>query len=95
MQTVAIPVADEVLFTLKIDIQRMRNDFMQSLAMQYFREKRLGLGLAAHMAGMGKHEFVHLLGRHGVDIYQYSEDELQDEFALVDKIQEGVHEHSR
>jgi predicted HTH domain antitoxin len=91
MKTVAIPVDNEILFALKIDIPRLQSDFMQTLAVQYFKESRLGLGLAARMAGMQKNDFVHLLSRYDVDIYQYDEDELQNEFALADKIAEGLH----
>ena len=77
MKTVTIPVDDEILFTLKMDINNIQADFMQSLAIRYFKEKRLGLGLASRMAGMDKNDFVHLLSKHNIDIYQYTDEELQ------------------
>jgi len=95
MKTVTIPVDEEILFTLKMDLNNIQTDFMQSLAMHYFKERRLGLGLAARMAGMQKNEFALFLGRHEVDIYQYTDEELQDEFSLVDKIAEGSSEYRR
>ena len=91
MKTITIPVDDEILFVLKKDIHNVQADFMQSLAMQYFKEKKLGLGLASRMAGMQKDEFVTLLGKHNIDIYQYTNEELDDEFSLVDKISEGAY----
>jgi predicted HTH domain antitoxin len=61
-------------------------DMRTLLAMQYFKDGKLGLGLAAKMAGMTKDEFTVFLGKKGIDIYQYEEDELKEEFDLVDKI---------
>jgi len=45
----------------------------------------------SRMAGMQKNEFVLLLSKHGIDIFQYTDEELQNEFALVDKIAEGAY----
>jgi len=64
---------------------------MQVLAIHYFKERLLGLGLAARMAGMTKNSFVSLLGKYNIDIYQYANDELQGEFNLIDKIAEGTY----
>ena len=86
MKTVSIPIADEILFVLKKDVVNIQSDIMKSLAMQYFKEKQLSLGLSAKMAGMTKNDFVEYLGKNNIDIYQYSDEELQDEFNLVDKL---------
>ena len=91
MKTVTIPIDDKILFALKKDVGNIQADFMESLAVQYFKDKLLGLGMASQMAGMQKNDFVALLSRQGVDIYQYTEDELQNEFDLVDKIAEGIY----
>ena len=90
MRTVAIPITDEVFYVLKKDIANIQFDMMKSLAMQYFKEGRLSLGLSAKTAGMTKNDFVELLGRNNIDIYQYTNDELQEEFDLVDRIAEGL-----
>ena len=91
MKTITIPIDDEILFAVKKDIKHVQADFMQALAIHYFKERLLSLGLAARMAGMAKNNFVSLLSKHNVDIYQYTEDELQSEFKLVDKIAEETH----
>ena len=86
MKTITIPVDDEILFAIKKDVKHIQADFMQTLAIHYFRERLLGLGLAARMAGMTKNNFVSLLSKYNIDIYQYANDELQGEFNLIDKI---------
>jgi predicted HTH domain antitoxin len=90
MQTVTIPVDNEIIFALKTDIPRLQSDFMQTLAVRYFKEGRLGLGLASRMAGLSKNDFVQALSRYDIDIYQYNDDELHSEFALADEIAGGV-----
>jgi predicted HTH domain antitoxin len=90
MRTVSIPITDEVFYVLRKDVASIQSDIMKSLAIQYFREMKLSLGLSAKMAGMTKNDFVDLLGRNSVDIYQYTDEELQEEFDLVDRIAEGL-----
>jgi len=86
MRSVAMPITDEIFYVLKKDVANIQVDMMKSLAMQYFKDGQLSLGLSAKMAGMPKNDFVEFLGRNSVDIYQYTDDELQDEFDLVDRI---------
>jgi len=91
MKTITIPIEDEILFAIKKDVTHVQADFQQTLAVHYFKERLLGLGLAARMAGMSKNDYVSLLSKHNVDIYQYTDEELHDEFNLVDKIAEGTY----
>jgi len=89
MKTITIPIDDEILFAIKKDVKHIQTDFMQTLAIHYFKERLLGLGFAARMAGMTKNNFVSLLGKYNIDVYQYTSDELQSELNLIDKIAEG------
>jgi len=90
MKTIEMPIADEIFYVLKKDVANIRADMMKSLAMQYFKERKLSLGLSAKMAGMTKNDFVELLGRNSIDIYQYTDEELQEEFELADRVAEGL-----
>jgi len=91
MKTVTIPINDEIFFILKKDINNIQADFMQSLAIKYFKDRQLGLGMASQMAGMQKDEFIALLSKHNIDIYQYTGEELNKEFNLISKIAEGIY----
>jgi len=86
MRAITIPIDDEVLFVLKKSVANVQYDMCTLIAMQYFKDRKLGLGLAAKMAGMTKDEFTVFLGANNIDIYQYEDDELNEEFELVDKI---------
>ena len=88
MKTISIPVSDEIIFVLKKDVKNLQTDMMKFIAMQYFKEKQLSLGLSAKMAGMAKNDFVEYLGKNDIDIYQYTDEELQEEFDLADRLAE-------
>jgi predicted HTH domain antitoxin len=86
MRAVTIPIDEEVFFVLKKNEASVQHDIRTLLATQYFKDGKLGLGLSAKMAGMTKDEFTVFLGANKIDIYQYENSELKEEFDLVDKI---------
>ena len=86
MRAVTIPIDEEVFFVLKKNEASVQHDIRTLLAMQYFKDEKLGLGLAAKMADMTKEEFTVFLGKNNIDIFRYENDELKEEFELVDKI---------
>ncbi|OIO93977.1 MAG: hypothetical protein AUK03_07425 [Anaerolineae bacterium CG2_30_64_16] len=50
-----------------------------------YQERRISVGKAAELLGMGKREFVRLLARKGIAYFDYSQEELADEFQTVDE----------
>jgi|GEM_PF-627325 len=88
MKEIKIPIDRNVFFALNKDTKCIANEARAILAMQYFKEHRLGLGHAAKMAGMTKWDFTEYLVEHEIDIYQYSDEEWADEMVLVDKMVE-------
>ena len=83
-----IPISEELLFALKKDEQSLQEDARKILAIQFFKERKLSLGKAAELAGMDKNEFGILLGKNQIDIFQYTEKELEREFEAVDRFVE-------
>lgn len=83
-----IPISEEVLFVLKKDEKSLQEEARKILALQFFKERKLSLGKSAELAGMDKDEFVILLGKNQIDIYQYTERELEQEFDAIDKFVE-------
>jgi predicted HTH domain antitoxin len=84
-----VPISEEVLFILKKDEKALQKEFATILAVQFFKEKRLSLGKSAELAGMTKNEFVEFLGKHEIDIYQYTEEELTHEVEFINKVTAG------
>jgi predicted HTH domain antitoxin len=84
-----VPISEEILFILKKDEKSLQKEITAILALQFFKEKRLSLGKSAELAGMTKNEFVEFLGKHEIDIYQYTEKELTHEVAFIKSIIDG------
>jgi predicted HTH domain antitoxin len=85
-----IPISEEVLFVLKKDEKTLQEEARKILALQFFKERKLSLGKAAGLAGMDKNEFVILLGKNQIDIYQYTEKKLEKEFEFIDRLVEDL-----
>jgi len=49
------------------------------LAMKLFEVGRLSCGQAAELAGYSKRTFMEVLGKHGVPVMDYPDQELQDD----------------
>jgi predicted HTH domain antitoxin len=84
-----VPISEEVLFILKKDEKSLQKEITSILALQFFKEKRLSLGKSAELAGMTKNEFVEFLGKHEIDIYQYTEKELTHEVDFIKSLTDG------
>ena len=80
------PVEREVLFALRKDENIFLNDMRRILALEYFRSQQLSLGLAAKLADMDKDDFIQFLGDSQVDIYQYTDNEFDEEMNFLSGI---------
>lgn len=49
-----------------------------------YQERRISAGKAAELLGIGKREFARLLARKSIAYFDYSQEELADEFHTVD-----------
>jgi predicted HTH domain antitoxin len=57
--------------------------------MGLYQERRISAGKAAEMLDMNKAEFIRLLARAGVPHFDYTAEELADEFLVVDQWKQG------
>jgi len=50
-----------------------------------YQERRISCGKAAELMGMRKREFVRLLARKGIPYFDYTDEELEEEFRTLDE----------
>ena len=55
------------------------------LALRFYQDRTLSLGKAARLAGLSRWEFIELLSENNVPVLDFSDEELADEFAAVDR----------
>ena len=54
------------------------------LSLKLFEAGRLSLGKAAELAGYSKRTFMEILAKHGTPVYNYTEEDLEEEFDDVE-----------
>ena len=82
MCTVAISIPDEVLFDKGMTTSDVADLARQMTAVGLYARRNVSLGHCSHIARMPKADFIRLLGRFGVSIFHYDdEDEFDEELA--------------
>jgi len=84
--TFNVPV--DILASLKIGAGGLEADMRRSLAVQYYKKKRLSLGKSAKLAGMNRLDFMDHLVAEGCVVFDYDEDTLKEELKGVDTLEE-------
>lgn len=84
MQTVTMEVTlPKKLLAYGLDKEDVNREVGKWLVFSLFRDERVSSGKAASLLGMTRREFLELLHQEGVAYFDYSEEELQTEFASV------------
>ncbi len=53
--------------------------------LRLYLERRISAGKAAELLEMRKHEFIRLLARWRIPYFDYTDEELEDEFRVLDE----------
>lgn len=85
-------------FTLQIQVPEALRDIGYSceeicrdvpvlLVLKRFREGVISSSKAAHILGLTRREFLDLLGREGISIYEPTQDQIEEERKAVERIE--------
>ena len=84
MQTVTLEVTlPKKLLTYGLGKEDVNREVGKWLVFSLFRAARVSSGKAASLLGMTRREFLELLHQEGVAYFDYSEEDMQAEFASV------------
>ena len=75
---VQLHIPDSVVQAIRLPEERISQELVVELAIALYRQGILSFGKARELAGMGKYEFGHLLGKRGV-LCHYGQEELEDD----------------
>ncbi|MCI5148806.1 MAG: UPF0175 family protein [Candidatus Electrothrix sp. MAN1_4] len=79
MQTLSIPYSDDLLVSSGQSKERLEQELRFLLAVKLFELRRLSVGKAAQLCGMGKLNFMDALGRMGIPVINLDDEQIQDE----------------
>jgi len=89
-ETMTFEVSQDLLASLKIGIQDLAQEIRLMAAVTYFQEKKLSLGKAADLAGCNRLNFMDLLARKGIVIFDYDESIVDSELRGVAQLSKGA-----
>ncbi|PIP05886.1 MAG: hypothetical protein CO171_06810 [Syntrophobacterales bacterium CG_4_9_14_3_um_filter_49_8] len=76
----------DILASLKIGTWVLEMDLRRSLAVRYYKNKRLSLGKSAKLAETNRLDFMDCLATEGAVVFDYNESDLQEELRLREVI---------
>ncbi|MCI5122224.1 MAG: UPF0175 family protein [Candidatus Electrothrix sp. AUS4] len=79
MQTLSIPYSDDLLVSSGLSKDRLEQELRFLLAVKLFELRRLSVGKAAQLCGMGKLDFMDELGRMGIAVINLDDEQIRDE----------------
>jgi len=90
METTVLEVAipKDLFSMLGFSRDRAAEAIKEFSVLGLYLERRISAGKAAELMGLRKSEFVRLLARKGVPYFDYSEEELEEEFRTFDEWQQ-------
>jgi predicted HTH domain antitoxin len=81
--TITIELPEELVLDLGLPAATLSERAKEWLALELFREGHMSSGSAASWLGMGRVDFIDLLGRRGVPYIDYPPEDLSRELAAV------------
>jgi predicted HTH domain antitoxin len=83
MHLLPIPLFEDLQLTSGRSASELERELRLLLAVKLFELKRVSIGQAAEIAGLGKLAFMDELGRMGVPVINFDEEQLEGEFKDV------------
>ncbi|MGR3318031.1 MAG: UPF0175 family protein [Candidatus Anammoxibacter sp.] len=90
-EKIAFNIPEDLLASLKMGVKGLECEMRMFLASHYFKNKRLSLGKAAQLAGMNRLDFMDLLIRDGVTLFDYDETAVKEELNGIKKLEALSH----
>jgi predicted HTH domain antitoxin len=85
METLAIPIPENILEAANMDKNAMITIIRYDLALRLFREGKISLEQGAELCGMNIYEFLDILAAAGIPVINYPAKELEEEISGLAK----------
>ena len=83
MHTIPVPHFEDLMLASGRSVEELERELRLLLAIKLFELKRVSVGRAGEIAGMGKIAFMDELARVGVPVIDFSEDQIEHELRDV------------
>ena len=86
-------VPEDVYATLRahgLERKMLAERSKRLLAIEFYQQRLLSMGLAARLANMSRWDFIEFLSRNQVPVIDFNEEELAEEFEAAHKLREQL-----
>jgi len=70
-KTIELP--EEVILSLRIDEDEFIQEMKRTIAVKYFKNKKLSIGQSAKLAEMSEEDFIKYLGKNNMSIFRFDD----------------------
>jgi predicted HTH domain antitoxin len=69
-----ISLPQEIVLSLRESSENIVKDMKRTVAVKYYKEKKLSLGQCSELAEMSKEEFIQILSSYKISIFNFEDD---------------------
>ncbi|MDD2503353.1 MAG: UPF0175 family protein [Clostridia bacterium] len=69
-----ISLPQEIVLSLRESSENIVKDMKRTVAVKYYKEKKLSLGQCSELAEMSKEEFIQVLSSYKISIFNFEDD---------------------
>ncbi|MCB1056671.1 MAG: UPF0175 family protein [Acidobacteria bacterium] len=92
-ETISFEVSQDLLASLKLSSEDLGQNIRLLAAVSFFRDKKLSLGKAAQLAGLNRLEFMDVLSRQGIVVFDYDESVLLSDLEGIEELGPHAGDH--
>ena len=81
--TLRVPMPKETFLTLGLSEREAVEAMKKSFIIELYRKDKISSGKAAELLGVRKLDFIRLLAEEGIPFFDYTDEELEEEFRTV------------
>ncbi len=85
-EKITFTISEDILASLKSGVTDLEREIRETVAIKYYTEKKLSLGKAARLAGVNRLDFMDLLARKGITVFDLDESAAESELRNIKKI---------
>ena len=83
-------IPKDIVIQLNYTIDELKTDIINNIAMELYNKGKISLSKAAQLANICKKDFIKLLSKNNFSLFNWDEDELNEEFFAVKKIEKKI-----
>ncbi len=91
---IQVDIPEEILLNLRQSSEEFQKEMKLITAIELYKKDKLSLGKAAELCGFSKNAFIEIMNYRGETVFNYSNQEIEEELNNIDKISKMLGENN-